>query len=70
MSLRVRCYFVAILPVAHTNFTVVLAIKTIVGNDANVIESLGPAFEKYNEEQFTTVKLPGGSQSVRRVSTH
>ncbi len=28
------------------------------------MQDLGPAFEKYNEEQFTTVKLPGGSQQV------
>lgn len=34
-----------------------------------MIKQLGPAFEKYNEEQFTTVKLPGGSQQVV-VSTH
>lgn len=25
---------------------------------------LSPAFEKYNEEQFTTTKLPGGSAEV------
>lgn len=25
---------------------------------------LTPAFEKYNEEQFTTTKLPGGSAEV------
>lgn len=34
-----------------------------------MIKQLAPAFEKYNEEQFTTVKLPGGSQLVV-VSTH
>jgi hypothetical protein len=33
------------------------------------MKHLGPAFQKYNEEQFTTVKLPGGSQQVI-VSTH
>jgi len=33
------------------------------------VSQLGPAFEKYNEEQFTTVKLPGGSQHVI-VSSH
>ncbi|RFU32767.1 hypothetical protein B7463_g3534, partial [Scytalidium lignicola] len=32
---------------------------------------LGPAFEKYNEEQFTTVKLPGGSQNkASAVQSH
>ncbi|KAF2837465.1 F-actin capping protein, alpha subunit [Patellaria atrata CBS 101060] len=43
------------------------AIKTITGD--NSLQSLAPAFQKYNEEQFTTVKLPGGSQSVI-ISSH
>ncbi|OAL52520.1 F-actin-capping protein-like protein subunit alpha-1 [Pyrenochaeta sp. DS3sAY3a] len=39
------------------------AIKSIL--DHSSIESeLAPAFEKYNEEQFTTTKLPGGSTEV------
>ena len=29
-----------------------------------MINELGPTFEKYNEEQFAAVKLPGASQSV------
>lgn len=33
------------------------------------MNELGPAFEKYNEEQFVTVKLPGSSQQVI-VSSH
>ncbi|KAI5279479.1 F-actin-capping protein subunit alpha, partial [Ascosphaera aggregata] len=33
-------------------------------DDPSLIPSLKPAFEKYNEEQLTTVKLPGSSQSV------
>ncbi|KZZ87352.1 F-actin-capping protein subunit alpha [Ascosphaera apis ARSEF 7405] len=33
-------------------------------DDPSLIPSLKPAFEKYNEEQLTTVKVPGGSQSV------
>jgi hypothetical protein len=28
------------------------------------MSELAPAFKKYNEEQFTTVKLPGSSQLV------
>ncbi|KAK3047387.1 hypothetical protein LTS18_013169, partial [Coniosporium uncinatum] len=43
---------------------VTAAIKNIASDEPNVLESLAPAFQKYNEEQFTTVKLPGGSQSV------
>ena len=32
------------------------------GND--IIASLNPAFERYNENQLTTVKLPGANQEV------
>ncbi|KAF1982116.1 F-actin-capping protein-like protein subunit alpha-2 [Aulographum hederae CBS 113979] len=48
---------------------VTTAIKNIVAEDQSLLQSLGPAFEKYNEEQFTTVKLPGGSREVL-VSEH
>ncbi|KAF2181104.1 F-actin-capping protein-like protein subunit alpha-1 [Zopfia rhizophila CBS 207.26] len=40
------------------------AIKSILGDDSSVQGDLTPAFEKYNEEQFATVKLPGGSGEV------
>lgn len=33
-------------------------------SNPDIVNSLGPAFEKYNEEQFATVKLPGSSQPV------
>lgn len=33
------------------------------------MSQLGPAFEKYNEEQFVTAKLPGSSQQVI-ISSH
>ncbi|KAI5299464.1 Mediator of RNA polymerase II transcription subunit 7 [Ascosphaera pollenicola] len=33
-------------------------------DDPSLIPALVPAFEKYNEEQLTTVTLPGSSQSV------
>ncbi|RAR13567.1 f-actin-capping protein subunit alpha [Stemphylium lycopersici] len=39
------------------------AIKSILG-DESVQNELSPAFQKYNEEQFTTTKLPGGSTEV------
>ncbi|KAF2825361.1 hypothetical protein CC86DRAFT_394997 [Ophiobolus disseminans] len=39
------------------------AIKSIIEND-NVDSKLAPAFQRYNEEQFTTTKLPGGSTEV------
>lgn len=30
----------------------------------DILSSLTPAFERYNESQLTTVKLPGSSQEV------
>lgn len=39
------------------------AIKSILG-DGNVESELAPAYEKYNEEQFTTTKLSGGSTEI------
>ncbi|KAL1388678.1 F-actin capping protein alpha subunit-domain-containing protein [Phyllosticta capitalensis] len=41
---------------------VTAAIKSITGSGD--VSSLGPAYQKYNEEQFTTVKLPGASDPV------
>ncbi|KAI0164206.1 subunits of heterodimeric actin filament capping protein Capz [Xylariaceae sp. FL1272] len=39
-------------------------IKSLTINEPSLVSKLGPAFERYNEEQFTTVKLPGSSQPV------
>jgi capping protein alpha len=39
-------------------------IKTLAGNDASLLQSLEPAFRKYNEQQYATVKLPGSSEAV------
>lgn len=39
-------------------------IKALTVESPELISQLGPAFEKYNEEQFATVKFPGGSQQV------
>lgn len=44
------------------------AIKSVL-EDQDVSAELAPAYEKYNEEQFTTTKLPGGSTEVL-VSPH
>ncbi|KAL3469691.1 F-actin-capping protein subunit alpha [Aspergillus californicus] len=41
---------------------VVADIKTLTSDD--LIPDLEPAFERYNESQLTTVKLPGASQEV------
>jgi hypothetical protein len=44
-------------------------IKNLTLSDPGIVSSLAPAFEKYNEEQFATAKLPGGAQKVI-VSSH
>jgi hypothetical protein len=40
-------------------------IKALTPSSPNIVSELTPAFEKYNEEQFITVKLPGSSSPVR-----
>ena len=42
-------------------------IKALTVEEPSLLQSAKPAFETYTEEQLTTVKLPGGSQSVREV---
>ncbi|KAF2485496.1 F-actin capping protein alpha subunit-domain-containing protein [Neohortaea acidophila] len=37
--------------------------------DPSIVQSLDPAFKKYNEEQYTVVTLPGGSEPVL-ISEH
>jgi hypothetical protein len=44
-------------------------IKSLTLTTPNLVNEIGPAFEKYNEEQFATVKLPGSSQQVI-ISSH
>lgn len=44
-------------------------IKALTVSEPAIVEELGPAFQKYNEEQFITVKLPGSSEPVI-VSSH
>ncbi|KAK4105193.1 subunits of heterodimeric actin filament capping protein Capz [Parathielavia hyrcaniae] len=44
-------------------------IKSLTSSSPNLVNELGPAFQKYNEEQFATVKLPGSSQQVI-ISSH
>jgi hypothetical protein len=39
-------------------------IKTLTISNPGLASQLAPAFEKYNEEQFITIKLPGSSQQV------
>ncbi|MCJ1465229.1 F-actin-capping protein subunit alpha [Pseudocyphellaria aurata] len=43
---------------------VVADIKALTPNDPALLQSAKPAFESYNEEQLTTVKLPGGGKPV------
>ena len=37
--------------------------KALAGGD-DALRSAKPAFQKYNEEQLTSVKLPGGEREV------
>ncbi|KAL7276898.1 F-actin-capping protein subunit alpha [Rhizina undulata] len=39
-------------------------VKSLVNDDAQVIDALAPAIERYNKEQLITTKLPGGSVQV------
>jgi len=32
-----------------------------------LLQSLEPAFRKYNEQQYATVKLPGSSEAVKNI---
>ncbi|KAL2830470.1 F-actin-capping protein subunit alpha [Aspergillus cavernicola] len=43
---------------------VVADIKSLTSDGDHLISSLEPAFERYNETQLATVKLPGASQEV------
>ncbi|KAL1304070.1 hypothetical protein AAFC00_000505 [Neodothiora populina] len=43
---------------------VIADIKALTIDEPSLTDSLAPAFKKYNEEQFSTVKLPGSSQPV------
>ncbi|KAI9734003.1 MAG: F-actin-capping protein subunit alpha [Cirrosporium novae-zelandiae] len=56
-------------PFRTPEFTLRVDIKALTIKEPNVLSSLGPAFKKYHEEQFTAVKLPGGSQQVI-ISSH
>ncbi|RAL67346.1 hypothetical protein DID88_008105 [Monilinia fructigena] len=48
---------------------VIADIKALTIDTPNLVSELGPAFQRYNEEQFATVKLPGSSQNVI-ISSH
>lgn len=39
-------------------------VKTLTSDSPDIVHSLAPAFQRYNESQLVTVKLPGGSQEV------
>lgn len=42
-------------------------IKKLTVNEPKLLDSITPAFQKYNEEQLTTVKLPGSSKNVSNM---
>lgn len=39
-------------------------IKVLAGDEPSILRSLDPAFAQYNEEQYTTLKLPGSGDQV------
>ncbi|KAL9631706.1 MAG: hypothetical protein Q9204_004113 [Flavoplaca sp. TL-2023a] len=43
---------------------VIADIQKLTANEPKLLASVTPAFQKYNEEQLSTVKLPGSSQPV------
>jgi capping protein alpha len=43
---------------------VVNDIKALTIENPSLHDKLGPAFQKYNEEQLVTAKLPGSSEAV------
>ncbi|KAL9009947.1 MAG: hypothetical protein Q9173_005072, partial [Seirophora scorigena] len=38
-------------------------IKKLTINEPKLLDSVTPAFQKYNEDQLTTVKLPGSNKN-------
>jgi F-actin capping protein alpha subunit len=46
-----------------------LDIKALTLSTPSLVNELGLAFEKYNEEQLVTAKLPGGTQQII-ISSH
>ncbi|KAL9030020.1 MAG: hypothetical protein Q9196_001808 [Gyalolechia fulgens] len=43
---------------------VIADVKKLTVNEPKLLDSITPAFRKYNEEQLTTVKLPGSNKNV------
>ncbi|KAL8771869.1 MAG: hypothetical protein Q9209_002807 [Squamulea sp. 1 TL-2023] len=43
---------------------VIADIKKLTVNEPKVLDSITPAFKKYNEEQLSTVKIPGSSHNA------
>lgn len=43
-------------------------IKALTEDDPALVERARPAFQKYSEEQLTTVKLPGSGKNVRTAA--
>lgn len=50
------------IPTAHKQHT---DIKSLTEDEPTLLEKARPAFQKYNEEQLTTTKLPGSGKNVR-----
>ena len=53
---------------SQTHYHHLSDIRALTPSDPALIEKARPAFQKYNEDQLASVKLPGGSQNVRTGS--
>ncbi|KAI1941950.1 F-actin-capping protein subunit alpha [Ophidiomyces ophidiicola] len=62
-NIEIASSFVQGAPPGELN-DVVADIKALTSHSPNLVSSLEPAFQAYNETQLATTKLPGGSQEV------
>ncbi|KAL8666821.1 MAG: hypothetical protein Q9202_001061 [Teloschistes flavicans] len=54
--------------IADTGAETIADVKKLTVNEPKILDSIRPAFQKYNEEQLTTVKIPGASKNVSNRS--
>ncbi|KAK4195399.1 putative F-actin-capping protein subunit alpha [Triangularia verruculosa] len=62
-NIEIVCSFVEGAPPGELA-DVIADIKALTVSEPDLVKELTPAFQKYNEEQFITAKLPGGSSQV------
>lgn len=68
LACKCHCWYALVSEALEYTTEVTLPdIKALTIEEPSLVSQLGPAFEKYNEEQFATVKLPGSSQHVSQI---